>query len=135
MRPDEMTPTDQSVPGASTILVVDDQVLVREPVAEALQDAGYTVLEASSAPEAIKIAEQNPERIDLLISDVFLPTFSGPELVERLIPTQPRLKVIFVSGYPAETDGLVATLASKAVFVAKPFTLPQLLDRVREVLS
>src|SRR5580692_4542299 len=85
--------------GAETILVVEDEVLLREIECSILESCGYRVLEADSSSKALDVWNQQGEKIDLLLTDVVLPPgISGMELAKRLRDRQPRLKVIFTTG-------------------------------------
>jgi len=112
----------------ATILVVEDESGIRELIRKILQRERYRVLEAGSAEEALTVAQG--QGIDLLITDVMLPGIRGPELARRMQQTAPRLKTLFISGYTGEERVLPG-----ARFLAKPFTLQVLLEKVREALE
>ena len=112
----------------ATILVVDDETGIRELIRKILLREGYRVLEAGSAEEAITAAQGLP--IDLLITDVRLPGIAGPELARRMQQAAPRLKTLFISGYTGEER-----VPAGARFLAKPFTLAILLEKVRDALA
>jgi len=111
-----------------TILVVDDETGIRELIRKILSRERYRVLEAGSAEEAQAAARG--QEIDLVITDVMLPGINGPELARRMQQAAPRLKALYISGY---TGG--AIIPPGAPFLAKPFTLAALLEKVREVLA
>ncbi len=125
--------------GSETLLLVEDDEMVRKPVGTILEAHGYRVLTAASAVEALRVTEQGERPIDLLITDVVMPDLSGPELTRVLQRLQPGLKVIYVSGYPeraAAFAGLADELASEqAVFVHKPFAPEVLLEEVAALLE
>jgi CheY-like chemotaxis protein len=111
---------------SGTILLVEDGPPLREMIREMLEAAGYTVLAAKSAPEAVRMVQQrHGGPIDLLLTDVVMPGMSGPELVETLRALRPGLNVLLMSGAvdhgPAVAD---------AAFIQKPFTESMLLEKV-----
>lgn len=124
-----------NVRGSETVLLVEDDVLVRDVAAGVLRDRGYIVIEAGSAGQALKLAEQHRDRIHLLITDVVMPELSGPDLAERLRSTHPTTRVLYTSGY---TDDMIAhhgVLEAGVWFLPKPFTPTGLSLKVREVLD
>jgi len=120
--------------GAGSILLVEDEAELRNVNAEFLTAIGYSVICASSGPEALKLArEAGP--IDLVISDVVMPKMNGREFADCLLRTRPHIKVLFVSGY-ADDIVLQAGLPMEATpFLQKPFSLRQLGAKVQELLS
>lgn len=121
--------------GQETILLVEDAQAVRGLAREALEAGGYTVLEASQGEEALRLAEQCPQPIHLLVTDVILPRVNGRDLATRLTRTQPEMKVLFISGY---TDRVVedhGLLEAGVSFLPKPFSLKVLAHKVREILD
>ena len=97
--------------GSETILVVDDTAMVRKLTHDVLAGAGYNVLEASGADEALQVASGHPAAIDLLVTDVVMPGRNGVELVDRLRASRPTLRVLYISGYTelgVVRDGLLA---------------------------
>src|SRR5436305_6586428 len=104
----------------ATILLVDDEQSVRAIVLKILRRADYNVLEAESGDAALRIAETHPGRIDLLITDMFMPGLRGPEVATRLAMTRPGLRVLFMSGY-ADQDARTGVPAG-ANFLNKPFS-------------
>jgi len=111
-----------------TILVVDDESGIRELIRKILSREGYRVLEAGSAEDAQAAARG--QQIDLVITDVMLPGINGPELARRMQQAAPRLKALFISGHTGS-----AIIPPGAAFLAKPFTLAALLEKVRETLN
>jgi CheY-like chemotaxis protein len=98
-----------------------------------LQRHGYRVIDARNGGEALLTCEQHQGRIHLLLTDVVMPRLNGPQLAERLCPTRPDMKVLYMSGY---TDGvLVRQLAAGAAYVQKPLTPATLSRKVRDVLD
>ena len=103
-------------------------------VREFMEDAGYQVLVARDVREAIQIATQHNGPLDLLLTDVVMPDLTGPQLAQHLRPLRPKMKVLYMSGYP---DDLLANSMTgpKVDFIQKPFTEQNLLRRLREVLE
>ncbi len=128
-------PADADVPGGSeTILVVEDEVLVRDLVTKFLQGQGYRVLSAARGSQALELA-QGSARIDLLLSDVILPSMNGRQIYEQLLAGRPELRVLFMSGY---TENIIAphgVLEEGFHFVQKPFSLRELARKIRETLD
>jgi two-component system cell cycle sensor histidine kinase/response regulator CckA len=120
--------------GSETILLVEDEDAVRGLTLRGLQSSGYTVLQASSAEEALPIAARHAGRLDLLLTDVIMPGASGPELARRLLEKRPGTRVLYVSGY---TDASMASQGADdgAFFLQKPFTPETLARKVREILD
>lgn len=116
-----------------TILLVDDEQSVRAIVLKILRRARYTVIEAESGEAALEIAEQHKGKIDLVITDMFMPGLRGPEVVERLAPKRPGLRALFMSGY-ADQDARTGVPAG-ANFLNKPFSGQELAKAVEAVLK
>jgi len=121
--------------GSETILLVEDESGLREMVQELLERQGYTVLPAASSHEAIRICGSYPGPVHLLLTDVVLPTSSGHELARRLLHFRRHIRVLFMSGYPAETIMQRGVLEPGAAFLEKPFTPEVLARKVREALG
>jgi PAS domain S-box-containing protein len=120
--------------GGETILLVEDEPLVRELSRDMLERQGYQVVLASDASEAERISAVAGS-FDLLITDAVMPSISGVELARRIRASHPGLKVLFISGYsdqPAERD---QTAAEGAAFLQKPFSADSLGRKIRQVLS
>ncbi len=121
--------------GSETILLVEDEVLVRSLVSKFLNGHGYRVLSAARGSEALQLASEHGARIDLLLSDVILPNMNGRQIYEKLTETMPDLRVLFMSGY---TENIIAphgVLEAGFYFVQKPFSLKELARKVREALG
>jgi two-component system cell cycle sensor histidine kinase/response regulator CckA len=121
--------------GSETILLVEDENLVRNLIAATLKKYGYTVLSAGQGNEALSKAEEHPGPIHLMLTDVVMPQMSGRELAERLAASRPEVKVLFMSGYTEKAVFHGKVLDKDALFIEKPFTPLDLLGKVREMLD
>jgi two-component system cell cycle sensor histidine kinase/response regulator CckA len=122
--------------GRETILLVEDEDVVRELAREALQQGGYTVLEARHPGEALLVAErQEADALDLLLTDVVMPHMSGRQLAQRLREKRPNLPVLLMSGYNDDAAVRDGVLQNEYAFLQKPFTPEVLARRVRETLD
>jgi len=121
-----------SIPaGSSTnVLVVEDENFVREVTAEILAAAGYQVLKARSAVEAIREFRQHPGEVGLLVVDVVLPGKNGRDMAKELMQENPELKTVFISGYPENP----AEFLHHTIYLAKPFSLASLMQKIRDVI-
>jgi two-component system, cell cycle sensor histidine kinase and response regulator CckA len=116
-----------------TIVVAEDAAPIRKMVCAMLAQSGYRCLEAGDGREALTLVEAAPQAIDLLLTDVIMPNMGGVELARRVSRIEPNVRILFMSGY--SDDPLVRSIErSPALFLAKPFTAPTLLDKVREML-
>jgi len=114
-----------------TILLVEDEAFVREVTSEVLQDAGYRVLGAGNAAEALQVYERHCGVVDLLLTDVVLPGESGRTLAHRLQQRNPALQVLLVTGYGEQ---ITQDHANEAECLPKPFSSAALLQRIRQML-
>jgi PAS domain S-box-containing protein len=130
-----MPETVPAIGGKETVLVVEDQAEVRKYAAAALRVYGYQVMEAANAGEALLLWERAGERIDLILTDVVMSGLSGRELADRLKKLQPRIKVLFMSGYTDDTIVHHGVRQKDAEFIQKPFSPDQLAIKVREMLG
>ena len=121
--------------GNETILLVEDEHSVLKVATLFLGRQGYNVLPAPSPQEAIRISGDFAGRIDLLISDVIMPDMSGRELADLLLAARPEMKHLFMSGYTANVISRHGVLNQGVNFIEKPFSLPNLINKVREVLD
>jgi CheY-like chemotaxis protein len=129
------TPADASG-GTETILLVEDEEMVRGLVKTLLTLNGYRVLTARNGAEAIRVADEHSGRIDLLLTDVVMPGgMGGRDVAERLAPGRPGLKVIFMSGYTDDAIIHHGVLGAETSFIHKPFSTGALARKVREVLG
>jgi two-component system cell cycle sensor histidine kinase/response regulator CckA len=120
--------------GDGKILLVEDEEGLRALNARGLSSRGYTVLEASNGVEAIEVLEREGH-VDLVVSDVVMPEMDGPTLLKELRRRDPALKVIFVSGYAEEAFAKNLPSDQQYAFLAKPFTLKQLVAEVKKTLA
>ena len=121
-------------PGA-TVLLVEDEDSVRRLMIRYLEREGYQLLEARTAEEAEKIAEAYQEPIHILVTDVVMPGMTGPQLVQRLAPVRPEMKVLFVSGYRHDSLGPNGLWSREANVLPKPFPASELVRRVHMLRS
>ena len=135
-RPMLPPPPDEArlLEGTESVLLVEDDHAVRGLVALTLQGYGYTVLEAGSAADALAIAAA-PSDFDLLLTDVVMPGMNGRELAEALLADRPSLKVLFTSGYPADTIIRHGIADASAVYLEKPYLPIDLARKLRQVLD
>ena len=123
------------VRSSETILLVEDEAPVREITALLLESLGYRVQEASSGEEALHLAQDSREKIDLLMTDVLMPGMSGSELAEVLRASDAGLKVLFLSGHSRDTVVRHGVVHTEVAFLQKPFTLDALSKKLREVFA
>ncbi len=126
---------EESFQGTETILLVEDEDMVRRLARTILTGHGYTVLEAPNGTEALRISERHGGGIHLLVTDAVMPEMSGRELAGRLIATQPAMKVLFISGYTNDVVVRYGVLPAGIPFLQKPFTPGALARKVRDVLD
>ncbi len=120
--------------GRGTVLLVEDEEAVRAFSARVLRNKGYNVLEARSGEVALEVLRDHGDPIDLLITDVVMPQLDGPGLVREVRAERPELKVIYMSGYTERNLSHSLDLEGPTHFLAKPFTLKQFAEKVKEVL-
>jgi CheY-like chemotaxis protein len=118
-----------------TVLLADDEAIVRGVVRETLERFGYSVLEAADGPEALELAERHQGSIDLLLTDVRMPRMNGVELAGRLRATRPSLRVLFMSGLADADVASELQQRPEVHYVDKPMTPSVLLQRVGEALG
>jgi len=121
--------------GLETILVVEDESNLRRLVRQYLENQGYVVLEASGGAAAIRLAVAHAGPIHLLLTDVIMPGMNGRELAQRIASLRPTTKILFMSGYTENAIGHNGTLDAGINLLQKPFTLPALKNKAREVLD
>jgi hypothetical protein len=118
-----------------TILLAEDEPGVRELVKQTLEQLGYRVLEAADGYEALRVVEQHPGHIHLLLTDVIMPLMNGHELATRLRSVRPGTKVLYMSGYADDVLAFHGIDRPETAFVQKPFTASELAGKVEKLLS
>lgn len=132
----EPDPEDKQQPGGTeTILLVEDEEGVRVLAAHILRTQGYTVLTAGDGQEALRVAQDQPVGIDLLVSDVVMPHLGGWALAETLRPLMPGMKILFTSGYTDDAVVRHGMIEKGANFLQKPYSPSALVRKVRQVLD
>ena len=121
--------------GTETVLLVEDEQRVRTLARRILEGLGYRVLESADGREALALGQEFTERIDLLFTDVVMPTMSGRELAGRLAHAHPEMRVLYTSGYADSTIVSQGVLNPDVAYLPKPYTADGLGRRVREVLD
>ena len=121
--------------GTETVLVVEDDAVVRTLIRKVIEQHGYTVLDAVSGPAALALAEQEPGAIHLLVTDVVMPEMSGPDLVIQLTAARPGLKVLYLTGYADAATANRTPAGRDTLLLQKPFTPEELALKVREALD
>ena len=128
-------PEPPSSQGTETILMVEDEPVVRKLAVRALTERGYRVLEAEDGPSALAVVEEFQGDISLLVTDVVMPGMNGKELADRLSTDRPDLRVLYISGYAEHAVVRQGVLVEGIAFLSKPFDLSELARTVREVLD
>lgn len=130
-----VTVEEASLQGKETLLVVEDEQLVRELVCESLEAYGYHVLQASDPENGLRLASKYDKTIDLLLTDVMMPKMSGRQLFETLKKTQPNVQIIYMFG---DSDSVMVQqndLNTNGPFLQKPFSIRKLIETVKQVLT
>jgi two-component system cell cycle sensor histidine kinase/response regulator CckA len=131
-----LTPAAQLRGKGETILVVEDEPVLRDLAQLILQDCGYRVVQAASGVEALTVWQKNQGAIDLLLTDVVMPDgLSGKDLAESLIGYKPALKVIFTSGYNVDDLGTEFIQNNQSHFLQKPYSRYTVAKAVKDCLS
>jgi two-component system cell cycle sensor histidine kinase/response regulator CckA len=118
---------------SGTVLLVDDDEVLRHFLQRVLIEDGFHVIEAADGAQALELASAYTEPIDLLLTDVLMPNVNGPTLASRLLQQRPDTKVLFISGYTERK--LLLAQNPKFILLQKPFTAAALLAAVRQVLA
>jgi two-component system, cell cycle sensor histidine kinase and response regulator CckA len=135
-QPQEEPIDESAVPrGRETILVVEDDELVRGITVRSLRALGYRILLAEDGEDALRVVDKHSGDIDLVVTDVAMPRMGGPELADKLTARNPRVKVLFVSGYSEQELSERMVLAENRAFLDKPFTASMLARKLREMLD
>ena len=130
---DAATPRDLS--GTGRVLLVEDEDSVRSFAVRALELRGYSVTAASSGQEAIDVVNENPEAIDLIVSDVVMPEMTGPEMMRVVRKMRPEIGFIFISGYAEDAFREEMMDDEQFHFLAKPFSLKDLAVKVKKAFN
>ena len=130
-----METEDKIVQGSETILLADDEKIIIDVGTAMLENLGYRVIAADSGDAAVKEIRTNAEAIDLVILDMIMPGMGGDQTFDQIREIQPALPVILSSGY--SIDGQAAQIMRKGCngFMQKPFNMPKLSQKVREILD
>jgi PAS domain S-box-containing protein len=121
--------------GEETILLVEDEDALREVARRILTRAGYHVIVAENGPKALEVAGEHAGPIDLVLSDVIMPQMPGPQLAERLLAQRPSVRVLLMSGFAQPILDSGGHLDAGMAFIEKPFSGPQLLAKVAQILE
>jgi CheY-like chemotaxis protein len=131
----ELEESPESLSGEETILLVEDEEMVRETLALTLREWGYTVLEAENGRRAWELYQERKEEIDLLISDIIMPEENGIELAKRINAESPSLKMILLTGYSETELDNAAVLTNQWRSFQKPIEPDELIYEVRKLLE
>lgn len=135
-KPAETVPDTEVRGGKETILIVEDEPVLRDMAHVILQECGYRILEASSGREALAVWDRHQASIDLVLTDVVMPEgISGMDLAQRLLSTKPKLKVVFASGYSMDNLDTAFVRNGRAAFLQKPYTHVTLAQAIRTALD
>ncbi|KPY45728.1 Response regulator [Pseudomonas viridiflava] len=127
--------SSMSADAENVVLIVEDEPLILMLLADYLSGVGYRVLQAENGEQAFEILATKPH-LDLMITDYRLPGgISGVQIAEPAVKLRPELKVIFISGYPAEIIDSGSPIAAKAPILAKPFTMETLQSQIQDLLA
>jgi two-component system cell cycle sensor histidine kinase/response regulator CckA len=121
--------------GTETILLVEDEEQIRTVISRLLSQIGYRVLAAAGGDQAIRIAEQQPGKIDVLLTDVVMPQMSGAHLASALLSVRPEIKVLCMSGYTDEAVLKQGILDAGFAFIQKPLRPDDLARKLRDVIA
>ncbi|GMV82441.1 MAG: hypothetical protein AMXMBFR7_36250 [Planctomycetota bacterium] len=135
MRDGRRTTTIEFIRGNETVLLAEDEPSVRDLAKTVLSLNGYTVLDAEDGLEALNRALEHPGAIQLLITDVVMPNLGGLELAEKLRERFPEMRILFTSGYTADSEAVQPVPQQHQDFLQKPYSLMELLQKVRKILD
>jgi len=130
-----VAPASAPAAGTETILLVEDEAVVRQLVAEILETTGYTVLQAGDGPSALELLRRHAEPVELLVTDVVMPGMSGPEVAKAVTAMRPGMHVLYTSGYTDQAIGHHGVLEPGIAFLQKPFSADDLTTKVRGLLD
>jgi CheY-like chemotaxis protein len=126
---------EEAAGGNETILLVEDDVMVRSICVDILKERGYIILEAENGEDALHVFDRYHGTVDLLLTDVVMPKMGGTELAEKLRKLAPDIQVVFMSGYTENAIVHQGVLKEGIYFIHKPLTPDALSSMVRKVLS
>lgn len=121
--------------GTETILLVDNEEVVRTFVKTILKDSGYNVLEAATGFDALEIERTYSDSIHMVLTDLIMPKMSGTELKQRIVAMRPDIRCLFMSGYTDDSISQRGVLKSETAFIEKPFSPDALAKKIREVFK
>jgi PAS domain S-box-containing protein len=124
-----------STTGSGTLLIVEDDTAVRQVAARVLRDRGYTVLEARRPSEARRVCAEHGSAIDLLLTDVIMPECTGTELAQELSQLHPRMRVVYMSGYPGGAASRAGAFGTGAAYLEKPFSPASLTEKIANAMK
>ncbi len=133
--PAEKDVNDTQPRGNGTLLVVDDEMFIRDLAEQIFPKFGYSVMTAASGEKALDVYRQWQNRIDLVILDVIMPGMGGRQCLERLLAMDPKVKVIMASGYSNTGPARDVLSAGARSFISKPYQVNEILKTIREVLG
>ena len=140
-RLEQATPSQQKVSfakekkGQETILITEDNDAILKMTALMLSRYGYRVIPASSPRDALQVAEQEKDRIHLLLTDVVMPFMNGRELANKILEINPQIKILYMSGYPEDIVAKHGAVEDGLDFISKPFTADTITSKIREILD
>jgi CheY-like chemotaxis protein len=134
-REKEVNEPQALVRGGETILLVEDEPAILKMTTRMLESLGYTVVTASTPGKAIRLAGEHPGRINLLMTDVIMPEMNGRDLAKQLLNHYPKLRRLFMSGYPADVIAHHGVLDPGVHFIQKPFSQADLAAKLQETLA
>jgi CheY-like chemotaxis protein len=126
---------EMRIDGTETVLLVEDDALVRKLAADILRERGYTVYDVSAGEDAYQVIEDKGEEIDLLLTDVVMPMISGREIADKIRTAHEKVKVLFMSGYMDDIVLHHSAPGEDIPFLKKPFTPIDLARKVRAILD
>jgi two-component system cell cycle sensor histidine kinase/response regulator CckA len=131
----ELATTERPGVARETVLVVDDEEMVRRLAARILVTQGYVALQAPGGEEAVRMLQRGAQRISGVLTDVAMPGIGGRQLGETIARCWPQVRVLYMSGFPAKRMVNEGALDPRQPFIQKPFTSEQLARKVRELLT
>jgi two-component system, cell cycle sensor histidine kinase and response regulator CckA len=126
---------DAQIPTRATLLVVDDEEMVRRLAVRMLVTLGYRAIEACDGYEAVRVLQRDAHRIDAVITDVAMPGLGGRQLGETITRCWPQVRLLYMSGFPLQRVVLEGAIDPNQPFMQKPFTEEQLGRKVRQLLA